>query len=228
MKKYVVLVILCAVVIWSVFNTRATSVESEGSMPFDEAQIELPEAVTTAASDSNRELSQNQNGSQEKIAVLKEIFKSKNDNDPRIDTLFRNLSVEDKDALVKMYQTMSPESLNDKGTIVFLIGREMTRPEDAEFLKSVLSEEPCLSLENCGVTNSQRDPHLDSVNDVTLNYPQVVALNRIKTFVENQNLQNVNPSVLSHLMDAVQVGESSKIPMVQSRSKEISNLLNRK
>lgn len=138
----------------------------------------------------------------EKVSTLKEILASKNDNDPRMDTELKNLSNEDKDALVSMYNDLKPERLNDKGTIAFLIGREMTRPEDAEFLKNILSEEPCLSLENCGVTNAGNDPHMDSVNNVTLSYPQIVALNRIKNFVQSQDLQNVNPNILAHLTDA--------------------------
>lgn len=160
-----------------------------------------------------------------KISTLKEILASKNDSDPRMDTELKNLSNEDKDALMGVYQTMKPESLNDKGTIVFLIGREITRPEDAEFLKNILSEEPCLSLENCGITNGETDPHFGVVNDVTLNYPQVVALNRIKTFLQNHNIQKLNPSILNDLIDAAKIGQNSTIPMVQNRSKEIANLL---
>lgn len=160
-----------------------------------------------------------------KVTTLKEILNSKNDNDPRLDTEFKNLSNTDKDALVGMYNDMKPESLNGKGTIAFLIGREMTRPEDAEFLKNILSEEPCLSMENCGLTNAGDDPHMDNVNDVSLNYPQIVALNRIKNYIQTQDLKSANPNIMAHLTDALKIGQNSKSSMVQERSKEIANLL---
>lgn len=163
-----------------------------------------------------------------KVATLKEILSSKNDNDPRLDTEFKNLSNEDKDALVGFYRDLKAESLNDKGTIVFLIGREISRPEDAEFLKAVLSEEPCLSLDNCGVTNAEKDPHTDSVNNVTLNYPQVVALNRIKNYVQTHDLQTVNPSLLSHLIDATKMAQNSNVAMVKNRAEEVADILKQK
>lgn len=187
-------------------------------------QVEVEVADRRAASVEEVQIT----ATAKKIKVLKEILALKNDNDPRLDTELKNLTNEDKDALVQVYKDLKPESLNDKGTIVFLIGRELTRPEDAEFLKNVLSEEPCLSFDNCGITNPETDPHMDSVNNVTLNYPQVVALNRIKSFIQTQDLQTVNPGILSHLVDATKIGQSSKVNMVKNRSQEIAEILSKK
>ena len=225
MRKSIGPFLLMAVAILMIYKFRTPSPIANTDEVILNAE---PEALVAEEIQQEREIAMlagAPESTKKKITILKDILTTKNDNDPRMDTELKNLSSEDKDALVSMYQNLKSESLNDRGTIVFLIGRELNRAEDAEFLKSVLSEEPCLSLENCGVTNSQTDPHMDSVNEVSLNYPQVVALNRMKNFLETQNLENVNPTILSHLADASKIGENSKIGMVQSRSKEISYLL---
>lgn len=229
MNKRYALLILVIGCFFAIYNFKTPKVRTAvaqvgGGSPIAE-EVVVPAENQKLPASVPREVSKYSASTLKKISTLKEILASKNDNDPRMDTEFKNLSDEEKDALVGMYQDTKPENLNDKGTIAFLIGRDMTRPEDAEFLKNILSEEPCLSLENCGITNGQSDPHMDSVNNVTLNYPQVVALNRIKAYVETHNPQNSNPSILNNLMDAIKIGQNSKIPMVQSRSKDIANLL---
>lgn len=234
MGKKVALIVLAVFCILAIYNLKTPTSDVQTDEVLDNATLVeetiVPSEIESEITELERGIAA-QAGSQStqaKISTLKEILASKNDNDPRMDTDLKNLSNEDKDALVSMYNDLKPERLNDKGTIAFLIGREMTRPEDAEFLKNVLSEEPCLSLENCGITNAGNDPHMDSVNNVTLSYPQMVALNRIKNFIQSQNLENVNPGILSHLSDASKIGQNSKIPMVQDRSKEIAALLNSK
>lgn len=229
MRKNIVLVVLIAVAVLMIYKFRTPAViaeEGTGETAISTpASILAEEEITMAQEAPSEPMTET---TQRKISTLKEILATKNDNDPRMDTDLKNLSNEDKDALVRMYQDLKSESLNDKGTIVFLIGRDMNRPEDAEFLKSVLSEEPCLSFDNCGVTNPQTDPHMDAVNDVSLNYPQIVALNRMKTYLASQNIDNVNPTILNHLMDAVKIGQTSKVGTVQARSNELSNLLTKK
>lgn len=228
MTKKVALIVLAVFCVFAIYNLRTPTTESQNTeVPLENGTLVeetiVPAENIEAAVEADRAPSAT--SAQKKVSTLKEILASKNDNDPRMDTELKNLSNEDKDALVDMYNDLKPERLNDKGTIAFLIGREMTRPEDAEFLKNILSEEPCLSLENCGVTNAGNDPHMDSVNNVTLSYPQIVALNRIKNFVETKDIESVNPNILAHLADAAKIGQNSKIPMVQVRAKEIANLL---
>lgn len=229
-KRYTVLILVIGCFL-AIYKFKTPTVETtqfqarESALIKEEIIIPANEVVQKLPASVPMEDSKYSQATLKKISTLKEILTSKNDSDPRMDTVLKNLSNEDKDALVSVYQTMKPESLNDKGTIAFLIGREITRPEDTEFLKNILSEEPCLSLENCGITNGETDPHFGAVNEVTLNYPQVVALNRIKTYVQNHDLQKLNPSILNDLMDAAKIGQNSKIPMVQNRSKEIANLL---
>ena len=69
-----------------------------------------------------------------KIQILNEIFQSKNDNDPRLDRDFNQLTLEEKQALEQQYDQLSTESRNERGTIVFLIGKNLSTQKDFDFL----------------------------------------------------------------------------------------------
>ncbi|MBC7398249.1 MAG: hypothetical protein H7333_12475 [Bdellovibrionales bacterium] len=116
---------------------------------------------------------------QRKLVVLQQILSSHNDNDPRMDTELTNLNVSVKKAMVQYYAEMPAEKRNDRGTIVFLIGRELNSKADLDFMKSVLMEKPCLSLKNCDETAEAangEDEHLEGINATTANYPQLNAI----------------------------------------------------
>jgi hypothetical protein len=159
-----------------------------------------------------------------KIKILNEIFISKNDNDPRLDSDdFRNLSREDKKALIAFYESLPKEARNEKGTIVFLIGRSLSETFDFDFLKNVLSEKPCLGLENCAVEIKSSDEHHHDVGlDITLNYPQIVAIqsliNKLEQDPNNQTLKN-NAKELINI--AIQTG----VPAIISKAKELETRL---
>ena len=227
MIKWIIFGLLVVICIWGNYRLEEERVNARQDSTQDqsiETSAKEPEVERAAAAIEPP----NQETVVTKVELLKEILASKNDNDPRMDTELKDLTAVEKDALVEVYRDLRAEKLNDKGTIVFLVGRELNRPEDAEFLKSVLSEEPCLSLDNCGITNPETDPHMDSVNNVTLNYPQMVALNRIKTFLQTQDLQTINPGILSHLIDATKIGQSSDVGMIKNASNEIAEILESK
>jgi hypothetical protein len=38
-------------------------------------------------------------------------------------------------------------------------------------------------------------------------------------------LDNVNPTTVSHLVEAIKIGQNSKSGLIQDRSKEVANLL---
>ncbi len=62
---------------------------------------------------------------------------------------------------------------------MFLVGREIHDAAELSFFKEVLMERPCLSLENCEKEpggHSSEEEHLDSINDTTASYPQLIAL----------------------------------------------------
>ncbi len=118
-----------------------------------------------------------------KLSILSEIIASKNDNDQRFDTELRNFTPEAKRAMVRKYAEVRAEKRNELGTYVFLIGREIKDEADVGFLKSVLMEKPCLSLENCerGPEGQSGDEeHLGAINETTANYPQLVAIRAIR------------------------------------------------
>ncbi len=118
-----------------------------------------------------------------KLSILSEIIASKNDNDQRFDTELRNFSPEAKHAMVRKYAEVRTEKRNERGTYVFLIGREIKDEADVGFLKSVLMEKPCLSLENCDRAPEGQggdEEHLGAINETTANYPQLVAIRAIR------------------------------------------------
>jgi len=157
-----------------------------------------------------------------KFKDFQEIARSKNDNDPRLDTEFRSLSPDLKKALQDFYQQMAPEKRNEKGLVVFLIARDLKTADDALFLRSVYAEEPCLSMESCKILTAS-DPHLSFADQVSLNYPQMAGLYQLEKklaanpeFLKDPNLREKIRGILDQ---AVKYG----VPSVQKRAEEIQN-----
>ena len=106
-----------------------------------------------------------------KLKTLDEILSSKDDNDPRLDRDFQDLSPETKRLFRLKYRALPRQRRNDRGTIVYLLGLNLRSAEDWEFLREVVNEPPCLSLADCA------KPGAVSMGDeVTLAYPALVAL----------------------------------------------------
>ncbi len=162
-----------------------------------------------------------------KLAVLNEILASRDDNDPRMDRDLKNLSVEAKQALRERYRTLTPEDRNGRGTVVFLIGRELQSAEDVAFLADVLSEAPCLSLADCSRDTSVSrgaDIHQDEGIGVTLSYPQIVSLVSIERFLEKSGGQ-IPPALRDSIARAVRSAESSPVPAVAQRAHRLASKL---
>jgi hypothetical protein len=176
------------------------------------------------SSSSDEEISEGEKVISEKLNLLSQILASKNDNDPRLDTEFRSLSPAFKRSLVNLYHKTAIEDRNGRGTIVFIIGRELKDKQDLQFLKSVLEEEPCLSLQNCKASQASqgRDSHLGSLNETSMNYPQLVTLNRLEQWIQRHSRPIPDTSLLSTIEDALSAGTNSPIPSVSSKA---SNLL---
>jgi hypothetical protein len=138
------------------------------------------------------------NDTESKIQILDEIFQSKNDNDPRLDKEFRHLSKETKLALEKKYYQFQAEALNEKGTIVFLLGRNLTTQEDFAFMKEVIAEPACLSLSDCSQSSHTPETQEHSL-DLTLNYPKIVALKSIERHLNSPTaIQVLEEATHSH------------------------------
>ena len=157
-----------------------------------------------------------------KLKILDEIFQSKNDNDPRLDLEFNQISQETKEALEKKYNELHLESRNERGTIVFLVGKSLSSEKDFQFLRQVLAEAPCLSLSDCTSNLSHptqdRNSHLGSVNEITLEYPQIVALKSIETYLANHS---PDPP----LMQIVREASHSKSPIVSHMATSLEHQL---
>ncbi|MFA6316262.1 MAG: hypothetical protein WC943_02500 [Elusimicrobiota bacterium] len=108
-----------------------------------------------------------------KLRTLSEILLSRNDNDPRLDRDFNDLSPAAKELFRRMYRELPEERRNERGTIVFLLGRNLSSPEDWAFLRSVATEPPCLSMADCSKPGRAAGHGGD---EVTLAYPSLVAL----------------------------------------------------
>jgi hypothetical protein len=151
------------------------------------------------------------------IQALDEIFQSKNDNDQRMDQLLRNLSDPVKSAIRKKYSSLKPELRNERGTIVFLIGRELSEGrgslEDVRFLKDVLLEQPCYNLADCSKTTTitPEDEHLQGINETTALYPQLMGLRYLKNALENGNL---SPSLKAEVLAVLEAALHSPNPRV--------------
>lgn len=110
-----------------------------------------------------------------KLAELRDILRARNDNDPRLDADFNALTPETKRLFRAEYASLPPERRNERGTIVYLLGRSAFDADDWTFLQAIVSEPPCLSLSDCA--RKPRAAGEEAAGDeVTLAYPQLVAL----------------------------------------------------
>ena len=108
-----------------------------------------------------------------KLALLEEVLRSRDDNDPRLDSEFLGLTPQTKELFRRAYAGLARERLNERGTIVYLLGRNLNDPEDWAFLAAVAAEPPCLSLSDCSKASAGAGEPGD---EVTLAYPSLVAL----------------------------------------------------
>ncbi len=197
----------------------------------DHAKIEMiPEAgVEAGAAPIPPEVSSESLNPQERnqLQVFAEILKSKNDNDPRMDQMLKNLSEPLKAALRKQYDEMKMEARNERGTIAFLIGRELKEGRgslaDVEFLKKVLMEKPCLSLLDCSKPSNSQNPeeqHLEGISETTAHYPQLMDLRYLKQSLESGNL---SAEMKAAVIAALEAARNSPHPRVVQESQSILN-----
>ena len=172
---------------------------------------ETPEAIPTKA----RNLAASD---EPKWAVFENILKTKNDNDPRMDRVLKNLSAEFHEALYEKYELLAPEDRNGKGLIIFLISRDLRSIEDFQFLKKIYQESPCLSLADCK-TLAPESPHHSSTDQTTLIYGQLTALYAIdKQLSENPSLLN-DAAKRSGFSQVLAQAETFAVPVIQEKAR---------
>ena len=154
------------------------------------------------------------------VTELNEILASKNDNDRRLDTDFRNLTTGTKTLLMQRYKEMPLENRNDRGTVVFLIGRELNRPEDFQFLAQVAMETPCLSLADCKQEMHQtpEEMHEQSTASVTLAYPQLVAMKSLENLLNQQQSDHTQVGQALSTLDAM---SNSPLPFIAQKAADM-------
>lgn len=163
----------------------------------------------------------------EKIKILHEILESRNDNDPRIDRELKGLSKEAKSALKEEYTALRKEDRNGRGTIAFLIGREIDGEADLEFLRQILAEAPCLSLADCGrdMTAARgADAHQDAGIETTLAYPQIVVLHSLNRFLELGG-RELTPALRDAAWKIIEEARHSPVPLLARKAAELARKL---
>jgi hypothetical protein len=169
---------------------------------------------------------------QKLLLTLDEILSSKNDNDPRLDREFRHLTTESKSALRKKYSTLTKEDRNGRGTIALLIGREITEAQDIQFLKEILNEPPCYSLENCNQETHMpigAEAHHEMGFQVTLAYPQLSALYWLEKFLTRSPAENsgLPASLLEEARKVIQMSKESPVPLIRRKAEDIERKIAR-
>jgi hypothetical protein len=171
-------------------SSSVISVQTEKANPSSEA-TPMPIEINKVDGDKQAEILKNFSRNEEKKwRLISDVLTKKTDNDPLVDAELINLSPELKEKIIETYQKTPMEDRNGRGFLAFLISRDLNSAKDIEFLRSIYEEQPCLSLSNCSA-NGVEDPHLDSINNVSLNYPQMVTLYQI-----NKKIQT-DPSIFS-------------------------------
>ena len=142
-----------------------------------------------------------------KISIVDDVLRTGRDDDPRLDRELRHLDAATRQQIRNRYAQAAPEKRNQRGTLVFLLGRNLKSNADFTFLGDVLNEPPCLNLADCtksvGVTRS----HQQAGIAVTLAYPQLVALDALNTYLRHAEDVSVAIPVL-------EIGSRSPNPLV--------------
>lgn len=154
------------------------------------------------------------------LEILKEILASRNDNDPRLDRDFKTLSPEAKRLFRQEYRRIPPERRNERGTIVYLLGRNPLSPEDWAFFRDVVSEPPCLSLANCARKMSRGEQHGMLGLEVTLAYPQLVALKQVERAIEEARRTGGQSS--GEALRVIKSAANSQAPVVAKMAAELA------
>lgn len=177
-------------------------------------------SATQSATDATVTAPEMSPATKAQVQVLTEILTSKNDNDPRMDRDLKTLNKETKEAFRSQYKKIAAEKRNDRGTIVFLIGRNIDSKDDLNFLGEVINEPPCKSISDCnkselGGLNRDHDDHQTGMA-VTLAYPQLVTIHSLKNYIKN----NPDGVLANQAKDILAQAKHSTIPEVSKAAED--------
>lgn len=216
-------VVLTLTAMWSVMRFQNVPLSAdEGPPPLpitptvSAVNIEIPKReaapVGVAQAKTTRSLRQ--------MAIVDEVLRSGRDGDPRLDTDLRILDPEVRAYLRNQYGQEPVEKRNRRGTLVFLLGRNLRSIDDFRFFAEVLQERPCLSLTNCAKRSDMSSSHHSAGISTTLAYPQLVALSALDTYLRGAPAGDSHVSVARSLL---RIGSRSKIPTVARLAHRLSS-----
>lgn len=152
--------------------------------------------------------------------ALEEILQSKNDNDPRLDKELSDLSLEFHKALFTKYQNLKPEDRNGRGTLVFLIARDLKNKDDLDFLQTVYEESPCLNLADCTAPPAD-DPTGSGSQETSLNYPQLAGLYQLDMQLSKRPELLKQPDFRAGVYSLLKTAENFPAPQVHAKAQQI-------
>ncbi len=211
MKKNVILVfvvLIAVVVVWRLIDRPSSIVTSDSHTHSENSDAPVLVTDTARAPIVIKTNPKYSAPVQAKLKVLEEVLNSKNDNDLRLDSEFIEISEELREALIETYKSMPKESLNERGTVVFLLGKEIKSEKDVEFFQELITEAPCLSLSDCSKESTLENPgdeHLAESQETTLIYPQLMALRLVSSGYEHTK----NAALKEKIKEFFQTAEQS-------------------
>jgi len=152
--------------------------------------------------------------------ALEEILNSKNDNDPRLDKQLSQLSPEFHKAIFSKYESLKPEDRNGRGTLVFLVARDLKDTADIEFLQKVYEENPCLNMRDCSAQPDE-DPQDSGFQQTSLNYPQLAGLYQIDAALSKRPSLLNNPQIRAGIYSLLKTAENFPAPQVHAKAQQI-------
>ena len=152
--------------------------------------------------------------------VFESIYNSKNDNDPRMDRELKKMSVALHEALYEKYDSLLPENHSGKALIAYLIARDLTTTNDAQFLKKVFQESPCLSLPDCK-TQSSENSHHSATDQTTLIIAQLNILYSLEQKIQSTPQVLSDAPERSRIVQVLIAAENYPVPTVHEKAHAI-------
>lgn len=179
-----------------------------------------PKKTEEALKDLEKKLKNLTSEEQAKFEVVEDILDSKNDNDPRLDSELKNLTPELKLALQTRYKQLPEEKRNERGLLLHLVARELNSIQDLEFIQSAYEEPPCMGLSDCRQADNF-DPHMDALNQTTLDYPQKVGLYHLEKSLGERPQLLEDAAFKNAAIELLKSAENFPVPSIQRQAKKI-------
>lgn len=225
MKKSVIAILVLLVIIVAVFfgtqkpEVTVTDLKNEAPAEPEKVVFVVPSQPLPILAKPTQKFSA---PTVAKLKILDEIFAAKNDNDPRLDSEFNDITPEMRAALIVSYKSLPKERLNERGTLVFLLGKKLTSEKDLDFFQDLLAEPPCLSLADCTSESKLENPeddHLAESQETTLIYPQIMAMRLVSS-----NFQSTKDKALKErIVEFFKIAEQSPSEYISEEATRISS-----